>query len=228
MSMTVSGVNLSNVQCKQPSFGSVALSRVVLRQVQPNGDIYYRTLPNDDKLKGVYQSLALRVNKSKDSGLLSKLRTVFNDMRGDDPKIASTATSRSSTEKRFILTGMDARLAKDIGKDLAGALDDKAKYHGAIKNNILSDYSRRVINKNGEEVALDLIVEENSKGKRKLVDVEISTLSEISRPKAPVKKAPQSAATQPPVGPKQEEPTQGTFDFLDDVKNPDTPPGIYD
>lgn len=228
MSMSVGSVNLSNVQCKQPSFGSVALSRVVLRQVQPNGDIYYKTLPNDKKLIGVYQSLALRVNQSKDSGILSKLRMVFNDMKGDNPKIASTATGRSSTKKRFILTGMDARMAKDIGKDLVGALDDKANYHGTVKDIILNDYSRRVINKNGEEVALDLIVEENSKGKRELVDVEVSTLSEISRPKAPVKKATQSVETQPPVSPKREEPTQATFDFLNDVKDPDTHPGIYD
>ena len=218
----------SNLINKQPSFGSVILSRVVLKEVQPNGDTFYKTLAHEDGLLGVYQSFAKRVNQSRDKALLAKLGKFIPDFRKPNPTVYSTQIANRSSFKKFILTGPDARMARDYGKDLVGAMANKDNYAQVVRNQILNSPSKRIFNNNGDEIALDLIVEQK-KGKNKLVDVEVSTLNEISKMKKPLL-SPKKVEAQPTSNPavNNENATQGTFDFFDNMKQDNKPTAYND
>ena len=180
-----SNVNYPQGKMYKPSFGSVILSRVVLRTVEKNGDVYYTPLMNNEKgIVGVYQSLSRRVNSAKKQDYLRKLAEIIPDFNIKNPIIHSTLIGVRSSFKRFLLTGADARKARDLGTDLIGALDNRRSYASMMKEEILNKSSKRVFNSDGNEIGIDLIVE-GQKGKRKLVDIEISTLHEISRAKKP-------------------------------------------
>ena len=100
-------------------------------------------------------------------------------------------------------------------------------YHAQTKNKILYNPTKRVLNAEGDEIGIDLIVE-GQKGKRKLVDIEINTLQGISKAKPPkyasnnreIKKLDKIEL------PKQKEPTkqlrevQQEFDFLNQLEEP--------
>jgi len=217
--MFVSAPNVFNTQNPlRPSFGSVVLSRVVLRTVEKNGDVFYSALANNEKgLVGVYQSLSRNIQRDKFSKIRQKLGTVIKDLNSNHPTVSSTLVGVRSNFKRYLLTGMDAGMARDFGRDFVGVMNNRIAYSDVIKKLILNDYKKRIFNQKGEEIALDLIVE-GRRGKRKLVDVEISTLEEISKAKPPLIKSkivqPEvSVPKEPKLLPKQEE-----FGFVNDLE----------
>lgn len=177
----VSAISNSRVKFNtyKPSFGSVVMSRVVLRTVEKNGDIYYTPLLNNEKgIVGIYQSLSKQVNKSKKLDFLKKLSAAIPDFNIKKPILHSTLIGVRSSFRRFLLTGADARKARDLGTDLIGALNNRKSYSTMMKEQILSQPQKRIFNENGDELGIDLIVE-GPQGKRKLVDIEILTLQDI-------------------------------------------------
>ncbi len=218
----VSNINLGQNNNYKPAFGSVVLSRVLLRTVDKNGDIYYTPIMNNEKgIVGVYQSLSRRVNSGKNLEFLKKLKSVIPDFNPQNPIIHSTLIGVRSSFKRFLLTGADARKARDLGTDLIGALGNKKNYATMMKEEILNRTSKRIFLNEGDELGIDLIVEGN-KGKRKLVDIEISTLHDISRAKPPkyasnkkeIKKLENINQASKPADVKKSEETQKEFDFV--------------
>lgn len=215
----------------KPSFKSVILSRVVLRTVNANNEIIYTPLMNNEKgIVGIYQSLALKINqnKGKDKNIINKLKEVIPDLRKNKPIIHSTIVGTRSRFKRFLLTGSDAKRIRDYGTDLIGALNNRQVFANSVRNDILNDSSRRLFNSDGDEIAIDLIVEGPFR-KRKLVDVDVCTLSEISKAKPSVSQNPQpltqlrtprSTATTPNTVKEEPTPVQKTFDFLDEIQEP--------
>ena len=170
----------------KPSFGSVVLSRVVLRNIDKNGNVFYTPILNNEKgIKGIYQSLSRRINSSKNQDFLKKLSETISDFKINKPIIYSTLIGVRSSFKRFLLTGADARMARDMGTDFIGALNNRQAYAHTLKNEILYNHKKRIFNPDGDEIGIDLIVE-GIKGKRKLVDIEISTLQGISKAKPPI------------------------------------------
>lgn len=186
MISAISNSNYSQQKIYKPAFGSVILSRVVLRTIEKNGDISYTPLMNNERgIVGIYQSLSRRVNSAAKPEYLKKLCEIIPDFSIKNPIIHSTLIGVRSSFKRFLLTGADARKARDLGTDLIGALNNRQSYATMMKEEILSKTSKRVFNPDGDEIGIDLIVE-GPKGKRKLVDIEISTLKDISRAKKPL------------------------------------------
>lgn len=183
MISAITNTNYSQSKNYKPSFGSVILSRVVLKTTEKNGDIFYTPIMNNEKgIIGIYQSLSRRVNSAQKPEYLKKLSEVIPDFNIKKPIIHSTLIGVRSSFKRFLLTGADARMARDLGTDLIGALNNKSSYSTMMKEEILNKTSKRVFNSDGDELGIDLIVE-GPKGKRKLVDIEISTLHNISKAK---------------------------------------------
>lgn len=228
MLSAISNINSYQNNNYKPAFGSVILSRVVLRTVDKNGDVFYTPLMNNEKgIVGIYQSLSKRVNGSKNMDFLKKLKEAIPDFSIKNPIIHSTIIGVRSSFKRFLLTGRDAKNARDLGTDLIGALANKKCYAETLKNKILYNPTKRVLNAEGDEIGIDLIVE-GQKGKRKLVDIEINTLQGISKAKPPkyasnnreIKKLDKIEL------PKQKEPTkqlrevQQEFDFLNQLEEP--------
>ena len=225
MISAISTANTPQKNFQKPSFGSVVLSRVVLRSVDKNGDIFYTPLLNNEKgIVGVYQSLSRRVNSGKNLEFLNKLKSVIPDFNPKKPIIHSTLIGVRSSFKRFLLTGADARKARDLGSDLIGALDNRRSYATMMKDEILNKTSKRVFSQDGDELGIDLIVE-GTKGKRKLVDIEISTVHDISRAKPPkyasakkeIKKLEQINETIPSTEIKETTSTQQEFDFVNNL-----------
>ncbi len=185
MLTATSNVNLNQKYSYKPSFGSVVLSRVVLRTVDKNGNIFYTPILNNEKgIKGIYQALSRRVNSAKNNELLKKLSEAITDFKTNNPIIYSTIINVRSSFKRFLLTGSDARMARDMGTDLIGAMNNRRAYANVIKDEILNNPKKRVFNADGDEIGIDLIVE-GPRGKRKLINIEISTLQGISKAKPP-------------------------------------------
>jgi len=238
MLTAISNVNLNQKYSYKPSFGSVVLSRVLLRTVDKNGDIFYTPILNNEKgIKGIYQALSRRVNSAKNNTLLTKLSDAIADFKINKPIIYSTIINVRSSFKRFLLTGSDAKMARDMGTDLIGAMNNRRAYANTIKEEILNKPKKRVFNPDGDEIGIDLIVE-GPKGKRKLVDIEISTLQEISKAKPPkfasnkkeiaklneVNIKPQNTS-QPSTTPDE---IQREFDFVSELKPKKINPRDYD
>ncbi len=228
MLTVVSNINLGQNGNYKPAFGSVVLSRVVLRSIDKNGDIYYTPLMNNEKgIVGVYQSLSRRINSGKNLEFLEKLKSVIADFNPQNPIIHSTLIGVRSSFKRFLLTGRDAKKARDLGTDLIGALANKKCYAETLKNSILYNPSKRVLTKDGDEIGIDLIVE-GEKGKRKLVDIEINTLQGISKAKPPkylsnkkeIKKLDKIELPEQKELVKQLSAVQQEFDFLNHLEQP--------
>ena len=228
----ITAISNSSNQIKnsyKPSFGSVVLSRVVLKTTNKNGDIFYTPIMNNEKgIVGIYQSLSRRVNSAKNQDFLKKLSEIIPDFNEKKPIIHSTLIGVRSRFKRFLLTGADARKARDLGTDLIGALNNKRSYANMMKEEILNQPKKRVFSTDGDEIGIDLIVE-GPKGKRKLVDIEASTVHDISRAKPPkfisnkkeIKKleniqiSPQP--TQKQIEKTEQQITQKEFDFVNEL-----------
>ena len=239
----ISAISAPNMQTNtyKPSFGSVVLARVVLRTTDKNGDIFYTPLMNNEKgIVGIFQSLSRRVNSSKNIDFLNKLGEAIPDFNPKRPIIHSTLIGVRSSFKRFLLTGSDARKARDLGTDLIGSLDNKRSYANMMKNDILNNPNKRVFTPDGDELGIDLIVE-GAKGKRKLVDIEMTTVHDISKAKPPkfvsnkkelkkldkIKPQPKPKQTKPL--PKTEKPAiQTEFGFVNELTPKKINPRDYD
>lgn len=181
--MLVNSTNLySNSSFKNPAFGSVVLSRVVLRRTNQTGAVEYASLKNYERgIVGIYQSLSRRVQSGKAKNIIDKLSRVIPDFDAAKPLIYSTIIGVRSGVKRFLLTGVDAKYINDCGHDLIGNLGSKEKYNEFVKGVVLN-YKNRVINKNGREIGIDIIVEGPYRG-RKLVDIDVVDLQALDKPK---------------------------------------------
>lgn len=171
---------------KNPSFGSVVQSRVVLRKLNPQGFFEYFTLKNYEKgIVGVYKSLALKVQTPKAKNIVDKLSRFIPDFNSTDPILRSTKIGISSVFKRFLLTGNEAREIDFYGRKFIGYDKNKDNFIIAI-NGLVQKGSRRIKTANGKEIGIDLIVEGAYK-KRKLVDIEILDADKLNYAKPPQK-----------------------------------------
>ena len=171
-----------------PSFGSVVLSRVVLRGFDKSGEPQYLILKNSEKgIVGVYQSLSRKVKNGKSKDIIEKLRKAIPDFNINRPIIHSTLIGVRSSYKRFLLTGSDAMAVRDCGSDLIGALNNRSAYREFVRK-LLYNFNSRVFNKQGNEIGIDLIVE-GSYGNRKLVDVDVVDAEALNKAKISMKKS---------------------------------------
>lgn len=225
-------IKLQSISHNHPTFGSAVLSRVVLRNVLSNGDIYFSPLTNKDKgVIGVYKSLAHKISNFKDVKLLHKLASAISDFNMSKPIVASTVIGTRSDFKRYLLTGADAENVRTLGAKFYSQKLDSNLFKDIVSKKIVNNPKNKVFNELGDELGIDLIVE-NCKGKLKLVDIEISTASNISKYKPPVIKAVSVDPLDTPlkksvstVGVKnvsdkktEDALVQTTFDFLEEIK----------
>lgn len=226
--MYISPVNISANNKSNPAFGSALLARVVSRTVNKNGDISYKVI--DGVEHGTFNSFARNINslaKKKLSGttsnsvvfknILEKLSAVIKDLNVDNPFVRTTNVRMRSHNKKFILTGAEARMIDDFGKDCIGALGNKRVYKDIVESQIYHNMKNRVMSPQGNELGIDLIVDAKT---GKIADVDILPVSDLFKlhKSALIKK--QIDKNNPAAILnlyKQPMRTQGLFSFMDEI-----------